>query len=41
VLREPERWRAASQAARGAAERFSTDKVIPRYEAYYQEILSS
>jgi L-malate glycosyltransferase len=41
ALLEPERWSAASHAARGAAERFSTDKVIPRYEAYYQEILSS
>jgi L-malate glycosyltransferase len=41
ALLEPARWPAASHAARAAAERFSSARVIPRYESYYQEILAS
>jgi L-malate glycosyltransferase len=40
LLGEPERWRAASDAARRAAQRFGVDDVIPRYEAYYEEVLA-
>jgi glycosyltransferase involved in cell wall biosynthesis len=40
ILGDPARWREASRAAREAAERFSADVVIPRYEAYYHEVLN-
>ncbi|MCC6367161.1 MAG: N-acetyl-alpha-D-glucosaminyl L-malate synthase BshA [Bryobacterales bacterium] len=40
VLRDEEKYSAMSQAARRKAEtRFDTTKVIPEYEAYYEEIL--
>lgn len=40
LLADEERWRAASEAARAVAvEKFSAEKVVPVYEAYYQRIL--
>lgn len=41
LLASPERWQAASDAARDVATRFSTDRVVPRYEALYHRVLSS
>jgi N-acetyl-alpha-D-glucosaminyl L-malate synthase BshA len=32
-------WKSASAAARRAAERYSADLVVPRYEACYQEVM--
>lgn len=40
LLADPERWLAASTAAREAAESYDADKVVPRYEAYYETILN-
>jgi L-malate glycosyltransferase len=39
LLEDPERWRRASRAARVAAQRFDAQDVVPRYEAYYEEVL--
>lgn len=40
LLRDGERWQAFSEAGRGrAVERFSADEVVPRYEAYYRDVL--
>jgi len=39
VLSDRELWREASALARTAAARFSTERVIPMYEAYYEEVL--
>ena len=39
VLSDRELWYAASAQARARAERFSTDRVIPMYETYYEEVL--
>lgn len=40
VLRDEEKYGAMSRAARRKAEtQFDTTKVIPEYEAYYEEIL--
>lgn len=39
LLLDRERWQAASQAARAVAERFGAERVVPVYEAYYEEIL--
>jgi len=39
-LSDPARWRRASAAARDGAVRFSADRIVPRYEAFYQEVLS-
>lgn len=40
LLADEERWRAASEAARAVAvEKFSAEKVVPIYEAYYQRVL--
>jgi N-acetyl-alpha-D-glucosaminyl L-malate synthase BshA len=33
-------WKSASVAARAAAEQFSADQVVPRYEAVYEEVAS-
>ncbi len=41
LLASPERWQAASDAARDVAARYSTDRVVPRYEALYHRVLSS
>ena len=41
LLASPERWKAASDAARDVAARFSADQVVPRYEALYHRVLSS
>ena len=40
LLEDPERWRRASAAARAGAERYSVDRVVPEYVAYYEEVLS-
>jgi L-malate glycosyltransferase len=40
LLSEKPRWKAASEAARAVAvERFSVDRVVPAYEAWYRRIL--
>jgi N-acetyl-alpha-D-glucosaminyl L-malate synthase BshA len=39
TLTDDDLWKAMSQAARTAAERFSVETVIPQYEACYQEVL--
>ncbi|MGH7501566.1 MAG: N-acetyl-alpha-D-glucosaminyl L-malate synthase BshA [Longimicrobiales bacterium] len=39
VLRDAKIWAEASEAARGAAERFSADRVVPMYESWYEEVL--
>jgi len=41
LLSDPDRWKAASAAAREVAARFSADEVVPRYEALYRRVLSS
>jgi L-malate glycosyltransferase len=41
LLGDEEVWRQASADARAAVEgRFSSDRIVPMYEAFYQEILS-
>jgi N-acetyl-alpha-D-glucosaminyl L-malate synthase BshA len=40
VLEDEALWKTASRAARAAAEQFSAQKVVPQYEACYQEVLS-
>jgi L-malate glycosyltransferase len=41
MLGDKQRWWQASRAAREiAVERFSTEKVVPEYEAYYQRVLA-
>lgn len=39
VLSDPDRWKLTSAAARQAAERYSAERVVPEYEAYYSEVL--
>lgn len=39
LLSDPARWLKASQAARAAAERYSADLIVPKYEAYYAEVM--
>jgi N-acetyl-alpha-D-glucosaminyl L-malate synthase BshA len=42
ILRDPARWSAMSEAAESyAKERFGVQAIIPRYEAYYQRVLSA
>jgi L-malate glycosyltransferase len=42
VLRDAEKWRSTSQAARASAiERFGVDRVVPQYEAYYNQVLAA
>ena len=41
ILRDDERWRATSEAARASAvERYGVDVIIPRYERYYERVLN-
>ena len=40
LLRDPDSWAGASSAARAAAERFSTDRIVPQYERFYEEVVS-
>ena len=40
LLADPEAWRRASEAARADAERFSATRVVPEYEAFYEEVLA-
>jgi N-acetyl-alpha-D-glucosaminyl L-malate synthase BshA len=39
ILRDAELWNRMSTAANASAERFSADRVVPMYEAFYQEVL--
>lgn len=39
VLKDADEWRSMSANARAAAEQFSTERVIPMYEAYYRQIV--
>ncbi len=39
LLEDRERWRQFSAAARHTAEGFSSDRIVPMYEAYYAEVL--
>ncbi len=39
VLSDPEVWAEASASARAGATRFGVDDVVPRYEAFYREVL--
>ena len=41
LLRDQDLWHKASTAARAAAEAFSSDEIVGRYEAYYEKVLSS
>lgn len=41
LLSDPARWARASAAAREAAERYDARSIVPRYEAYYAEVLKS
>ncbi|CAN5724811.1 N-acetyl-alpha-D-glucosaminyl L-malate synthase BshA [soil metagenome] len=41
LLRDPERWTAASRAAEAlAAERFGVEKIVDHYERYYRTVLA-
>jgi glycosyltransferase involved in cell wall biosynthesis len=41
VLGDPARWRAMSDRARAhAVERFSSEQIVPQYEAYYERVLN-
>jgi L-malate glycosyltransferase len=40
LLADPDTWKQFSAAARAGAERYSADTVVPRYEAFYSEVLS-
>jgi L-malate glycosyltransferase len=41
ILSDPARWEAMSQASRASAvERYGVDVIIPKYERYYERILS-
>ncbi len=40
ILSDRTKWQSYSAAARAAAERFSADRIVPMYEAYYAEVLS-
>lgn len=39
ILRDRERWRTMSAAARTAAEQYSKDRVVPLYEQHYAKVL--
>ncbi|HEX6589247.1 MAG TPA: N-acetyl-alpha-D-glucosaminyl L-malate synthase BshA [Longimicrobiales bacterium] len=41
LLRDPELWHKASTAARAAAEAYSSDEIVGRYEAHYEKVLAS
>ncbi len=40
LLRDVPHWQRTSAAARTAAERFSVDRIVPLYEAFYEEVLT-
>jgi L-malate glycosyltransferase len=40
LLRQPERHAAMRAAAVAKAEQFSADRIVPAYEAYYEEVLA-
>jgi L-malate glycosyltransferase len=40
MLRDDDRWRQFSEAARHGAEQFGDDAIVSRYESYYMEVLS-
>ena len=39
ILKDKEKWRRMSAAARTAAERYSSDIVVPMYESYYRQVI--
>jgi N-acetyl-alpha-D-glucosaminyl L-malate synthase BshA len=39
VLKDPAEWRRMSAGARVAAERYSSERVVPMYENYYQQVI--
>lgn len=41
ILRDEDTWRRYSAAARESARRFSVDRIVPMYEAYYEKVLAS
>jgi glycosyltransferase involved in cell wall biosynthesis len=40
LLSDADLWHSASIAARQAAEAYSSDEIVGRYEAYYERVLS-
>jgi N-acetyl-alpha-D-glucosaminyl L-malate synthase BshA len=38
LLGDPQKWKAASEAARRRAARFATERVVPKYEALYEAV---
>ena len=41
LLSDSERWSRVSRAARESAiERYSSDRIVPQYESYYEEVLA-
>jgi glycosyltransferase involved in cell wall biosynthesis len=40
LLRDPERHAAMRAAAIAKAQEFSADRIVPMYEAFYQEMLA-
>lgn len=39
ILKDKAKWRSMSAAARAAAERYSTEAVVPMYERYYERVI--
>ena len=40
ILGDDEHWRSLSEAGRALAEeRFSSERVVPQYERYYEQVL--
>lgn len=39
LLQDPEKWQSFSEAARQHANEFRLDAIVPRYEAYYHEVI--
>jgi glycosyltransferase involved in cell wall biosynthesis len=39
ILKDREKWRRMSAAARDAAERYSSARVVPMYESYYRQVI--
>jgi glycosyltransferase involved in cell wall biosynthesis len=40
LLRDPARYRAMREAAIAKAQEFSADRIVPAYEALYQEVMA-
>ena len=39
ILKDKQKWRRMSAAARTAAERYSSERVVPMYESYYRQVI--